>query len=76
MNILNTMYKTLLQAKMLQKDSYSREDLQKLLKASADRKYQLERSYLYIGYKFLWIIQMFLHGKKFTIGDLSADQFR
>jgi hypothetical protein len=76
MNILNTMYKTLLQAKMLQKQTYSREDLQKLLKAPADKKYQLERSYLYIGYKFLWIIQMFLKGKRFPNGELNPAQYR
>lgn len=84
MNILNTMYKIMRQARLLesamkQKDpSYvtvTNDDLQKLLKTESQKKYEMEKSYVYIGYKFLWIIQMFLDGKRFPYGDLTERQW-
>jgi hypothetical protein len=50
--------------------------LQSLLSADNKNKYQMEKSYAYIGYKFLWIIQMFLEGKRFPYGDLTESQWR
>lgn len=48
------------------------QDLERLLgQISADDKFELEKSHVYIGYKLLWIIQMFLKGKKFPYGDLT-----
>lgn len=34
----------------------TRDNMQKLLKTDNAQKYELEKSYLYIGYKFLWIM--------------------
>lgn len=58
MNILNTMYKLMRQAKMMEKSNskLTRDNMQKLLKTDNAQKYELEKSYLYIGYKFLWIM--------------------
>ena len=36
-----------------------------------ERRYQIEKSYLYTGYKLLWIVKMFLEGKKFPYGNLT-----
>ena len=33
----------------------------------------MEKSYIYIGYKFLWIIEMFIDGKKFPYGNLTEN---
>ena len=41
-----------------------------------ERKYEIERSHLYIGYKLLWIIKMFLDGRKFPNGNLEDAQWR
>ena len=41
-----------------------------------ESKYEIEKSHLYIGYKFLWIIKMFLEGKKFPSGELDEEQWR
>lgn len=42
-----------------------------LRNADKDRKYEIEKSAFYIGYKLLWIIQLFLKGKKFPQGNLE-----
>lgn len=79
MNILNTMYKLMRQARMLeskQSVKVDKESMQKLLKTEPAQKYEMEKSYLYIGYKFLWIIQMFLDGKRFPTGYLTKAQWR
>jgi hypothetical protein len=36
-------------------------------------KSEIERSSTYIGYKILWIINLFLQGSKFPYGTLSND---
>ena len=41
-----------------------------------ERRYQIEKSYIYTGYKLLWIIKMFLDGKKFPFGNLSVLQWQ
>jgi len=48
-----------------------KDDLQKLLRTESTKKYEMEKSYAYIGYKFLWIIKMFLDGKRFPFGELT-----
>ena len=40
---------------------------------SEREKYSVETSNCYIGYKLLWIMNMFLDGKKFPDGTLTAD---
>lgn len=80
MNILNTMYKIMRQARMCELQTHSlavkKSDLCRLLSKQNKDKYQMEKSYAYIGYKFLWIIQMFLDGKRFPYGDLTEAQWR
>lgn len=36
----------------------------------------MEHSKTYIGYKLMWVIQLFLEGKKFPTGTLSAFKWR
>ena len=78
MQILNTMYKLmeqtrsadLLKKKDLKYRPVQKEDLFDLL-TNSSKKYEIEKSHCYIGYKLLWIIKMFLEGKKFPYGDLT-----
>ena len=42
-----------------------------LKSADKNRKYEIEQSSFYIGYKLLWILSLFLKGKKFPQGDLN-----
>ena len=65
-----------MQANQAASQTVSKEDLQKLLRTEAAKKYEMEKSYVYIGYKFLWIIKMFLDGKRFPYGELTQDQYR
>lgn len=46
------------------------------MNASNEEKYRIQKSYVYIGYKFLWIMQMFLEGKRFPYGELTEKQWR
>lgn len=49
----------------------TRADIQLLQSADKNRKYEIEQSSYYIGYKLLWILGLFLRGKKFPSGELS-----
>ena len=50
-------------------------DMYLLKNADKHRKYEIEQSSIYIGYKLLWILSLFLKGKKFPSGDLDEEQF-
>jgi hypothetical protein len=39
-------------------------------------KVEIEHSQTYIGYKMMWLIKLFLEGKKFPHGTLSAFKWR
>ena len=54
----------------------TKHDIQLLRSADKNRKYEIEQSSFYIGYKLLWILSLFLKGKKFPQGDLMESQFR
>ena len=55
----------------------TKEDLRRLLIYAGEERYNMERSFQYMGYKMLWIIQMALEGKKFpSQGQLETDQWR
>jgi len=66
MKILVTMYKMMRQAKDLEASkrmknprslSYiKKEDLQILLKTDKEKKSEIEKSFIYIGFKLFWII--------------------
>lgn len=51
----------------------TKDDIRLLRNIDKDLKYEIEKSHLYIGYKLLWIIRMFLDGKKFPNGDLEEE---
>lgn len=44
--------------------------------AERQQKLEIEHSKTYIGYKLMWVIQLFLEGKKFPTGTLSAFKWR
>ena len=54
----------------------TKQDISMLRSADKNRKYEIEQSSIYIGYKLLWILSLFLKGKKFPSGDLDESQFR
>ena len=53
----------------------ARQDIHLLQTADKNRKYEIEQSAFYIGYKLLWILSLFLKGKKFPSGELDETQF-
>lgn len=42
---------------------------------SADKK-EIEKSSLYLGYKILWVIRLFIDGKKFPQGNIREKKWR
>lgn len=52
------------------------EERQAMFRRSRLLKLEIERSSTYIGYKLLWVIRLFLEGKKFPSGSLSSDRWR
>lgn len=69
------MYKMMRQAKDLEASkriknpkavaSVRQEDMQLLLKTDKERKAEIEKSYIYIGYKLMWVMRRFICGRKF-----------
>jgi len=47
-----------------------------LNQVDSTKKYEIEKSKAYIGYKMLWIIKIFLEGKMFPYGSLSVEKWR
>ena len=39
------------------------------------KKYEIEKSKSYIGYKLLWIMRMYLEGRQFPYGSLQHSQW-
>lgn len=54
----------------------SRDDICQMATVDREKRYSIEKSYLYTGYKLLWIVKMFLQGKKFPYGDLTVNQWK
>ena len=54
----------------------TKDDIRQLRNIDKERKYEIEKSHLYIGYKLLWILKMFLEGRKFPNGELEEEQWR
>lgn len=84
-HILEMMHKNLCEKKgqenlELKRNSATRqitkEDVKSMQNVDRERRYQIEKSYIYTGYKLLWIIKMFLDGKKFPFGNLSVLQWQ
>jgi len=38
--------------------------------------HQISEQHTYIGYKILWVIKLFLEGKRFPEGNLKPDKWR
>ena len=55
---------------------YTKDDILKMSQYEVNKKYEIEKTKLYIGYKLLWIVRMFLDGKMFPYGNLSTDKWR
>ncbi len=36
-----------------------------MLKTDKERRAEIEKSYIYIGYKLMWVMKMFISGRKF-----------
>jgi hypothetical protein len=73
MQILSTMLKVMTDAKNIE---IQKEDIQSVLKVDSSRKYEIEKSRAYIGYKLMWIIKIFLDGKMYPTGYLSPEKHR
>ena len=54
----------------------TKQDIALLPNADKNMKYEIEQSSFYIGYKLLWIMSLFLKGKKFPSGELDENQYR
>lgn len=46
------------------------------MKTDKEKKSEIEKSHIYIGYKLLWMLQMFLSGKKQQGQELTDLQWR
>lgn len=46
------------------------------LSADSIERIQAEKSHLYIGYKILWVIRLFLNGKKFPHGNIDRKRWK
>jgi hypothetical protein len=47
-----------------------------VLKVDSAKKYEIEKSRAYIGYKLIWIMKVFLDGKMFPSGYLPPEKHR
>ena len=54
----------------------TKEDMRMLRNTKNQRKYEIEQSLYYVGYKLFWILGMFLYGKKFPSGTLETIKFK
>ena len=54
----------------------TKHDLNLMRNASLTRKKEIENSSVYLQYRLLWTIGIFLRGKKFPSGDLTREQHK
>ena len=73
MQILNTMLTVMTDAKNI---DVSKEDISLIQKVESSKKYEIEKSRSYIGYKLFWIIKIFIDGKMFPSGFLTPEKHR
>ena len=55
---------------------FQKRDIQIINLVDSKKKYDIEKSKCYIGYKLLWIIDMYLQGRQFPYGSLSAEKYK
>jgi hypothetical protein len=73
MQILNTLLSIIRKSQNLDED---KDDVLMVNKVDTQRKYEIEKSKIYVGYKLFYIIKIFLDGKNFPSGYLSQDKYR
>ena len=54
----------------------TKEDMRMLRHANKGRKDEIQHSAYYVGYRLLWILGLFLKGRKFPTGKLEATQYK
>lgn len=47
-----------------------------MLSPDSIERLRAEKSQYYLGYKILWVIRLFLNGKKFPHGNINETQWR
>jgi hypothetical protein len=71
-DIVATMFKIMKQVSSKEKKNiiqntgnnlFTKRDIQMLFEVDSHRKYDIEKSSCYIGYKLLWIVKLFLEGR-------------
>ena len=65
MQILNTLITLMRKASNIDID---KDDIALVCKVDSQKKYDIEKSRVYIGYKLLWIVKTFIEGKTFPTG--------
>ena len=73
MQILNTLLSIIRKSQNLKEE---REDVLMVDKVDMQRKFEIEKSKVYVGYKLLYIIKILLDGKGFPSGFLGHDKYR
>lgn len=73
MQILNRMLKVMTEAKDI---DISKEDIAMIKKFESMRKYEIEKSRSYIGYKLFWILKLFIDGRSYPTGYLTNEKHR
>lgn len=73
MQILNNMLAIMRKARTV---DVEKDDILMVSKVDSVRKYEIEKSRTYIGYKLLWIIKIFLQGRAFPSGNLTPEKYR
>ena len=54
---------------------HTKRDIVELNNVNRNKKYEVEKSRCYIGYKLLWIMKLYLEGRMFPYGSLSQDKW-
>jgi hypothetical protein len=67
------MLKVMMDAKNI---DLGKDDIAMISKVDSTKKFEIEKSRAYIGYKLLWIIRLFIDGKSFPNGYLPPDKHR
>lgn len=57
-------------------DKQQRDKVREQQQKDRQAKLDIEHSTTYIGYKLMWVIRLFLQGKKFPTGTLSSFKWR
>jgi len=73
MQILNTMLNVMTSASDIET---TKDDILLVQRVESNKKYDIEKSRQYVGYKLFWIMKTFLEGKTFPYGFLPPEKHR